>query len=91
MTVECRGSWRSTALTWTWLQPSSKPPSNTASADRLPIEAARCLEGLAAVAEQRGVREQAMEYIDRAGELYSRHDAKLYLDRVLAKKEILRA
>jgi len=26
-----------------------------------------------------------------AGELFSRHGAKLYLDQVLAKKEILRA
>ena len=43
------------------------------------------------VAERRGEREQAMEYLDRAGELFSRQGAKLYLDQVLMKKEILRA
>ena len=30
-------------------------------------------------------------YVDRARELFSRHGAKLYLDQVLAKKEMLRA
>jgi ATP/maltotriose-dependent transcriptional regulator MalT len=54
-----------------------------------PVELGRCLHGLAEVAERRGEREQAMEYLDRAGELFSRHGAKLYLDQVLAKKEIL--
>jgi tetratricopeptide (TPR) repeat protein len=56
-----------------------------------PVEAGRNLEGLAEVAERRGGREQAMEYLDRAGELFSRHGTKLYLDQVLAKKEILKA
>jgi tetratricopeptide (TPR) repeat protein len=56
-----------------------------------PVELARCLQGLAEVAERRGQREQAMEHLDRAGELFSRHGAKLYLDQVLAKKEILKA
>jgi hypothetical protein len=46
------------------------------------------VQGLAEVAELHGEREQAMEYLDRAGELFSRHGAKLYLDQVLAKKEI---
>jgi hypothetical protein len=32
-----------------------------------------------------------MEYLDAAGELYSRQGAKLYLDQVIAKKQILRA
>ncbi len=32
-----------------------------------------------------------MEYLDRAGELFGRYGAKLYLDQVLAKKQILRA
>ena len=59
--------------------------------ERCPIEAGRCLQGLAEVTERRGEREQAMEYLDRAGELFSRHGAKLYLDQVLAKKEILKA
>ena len=50
-----------------------------------------CLQGLAEVAERRGERGQAMEYLDRAGELFSRHGAKLYLDQVLAKKQIFKA
>ena len=32
-----------------------------------------------------------MGHLDRAGELCSRHGAKLYLEQVLAKKEILKA
>ena len=32
-----------------------------------------------------------MEHLDRAGELFSGHGAKLYLRQVLAKKEILKA
>jgi tetratricopeptide (TPR) repeat protein len=51
----------------------------------------QCLQGLAEVAERRGERQQAMQYLDRAGELFSRHGAKFYLDQVLAKKEILKA
>ena len=62
-----------------------------AERERCPVEAGRCLQGLAEVAERRGDHEQAMEHLDRAGELFSRHGAKLYLDQVLAKKEILKA
>ena len=51
----------------------------------------RCLQGLAGVAERRGEQQQAMEYLNRAGELFSRYGAKLYLDHVLAKKGILKA
>ena len=47
--------------------------------------------GLAAVADRAGWREQALEFLDRAGQLFSRHGAKLYLDQVLAEKETLRA
>ncbi len=32
-----------------------------------------------------------MKYLDRAGELFSRHAAKLYLDQVLAKEQISKA
>ncbi len=32
-----------------------------------------------------------MEYVDRAGGLFSHFGAKLYLDQVLAKKQILKA
>ena len=59
--------------------------------ERCPVEVGRNLQGLAEVAERRGERERAMEHLDRAGELFSRHGAKLYLDQVLAKKEILKA
>ena len=62
-----------------------------AERERCPVEAGRCLQALAEVAEGRGELEQAMEYVDRAGQLFSRHGAKLYLDQVLAKKEILKA
>ncbi len=41
--------------------------------------------------KRRGEQLQAMEYSDRAGELFSRFGAKLYLDQVLAKKQILKA
>ena len=59
--------------------------------ERCPVEQGRNLQGLAEVAEGRGEQQQAMEYLDRAGELFNRHGAKLYLDQVLAKKEILKA
>ncbi len=49
------------------------------------------LQGLADVAERRAEQQQAMEHRDTAGELFSRHGAKRYLDQVLAKKQILRA
>ena len=32
-----------------------------------------------------------VQHLDAAGELFSRHGAKLYLDQVLAKKEFLKA
>jgi tetratricopeptide (TPR) repeat protein len=56
-----------------------------------PIEAGRCLQGLAEVAERRGDHALAMEQLDRAGALFSQYGAKLYLDQVLAKKQILKA
>ena len=62
-----------------------------AQRERLPIEAGRCYLALAEVAEQRGDLERAREHLDAAGELFSNLGAKLYLDRVIAKKEILNA
>ncbi|MEZ4503460.1 MAG: protein kinase [Dehalococcoidia bacterium] len=59
--------------------------------ERCPVEAGRCHQGLAEVAERRGDHALAMQHLDAAGELFSRHGAKLYLDQVLAKKEILKA
>ncbi len=62
-----------------------------AERERCPVEQGRNLQGLAEVAELRGEQQQAMEYLDRAGELFSRYGAKLYLDQVLAKKQMLKA
>ncbi len=59
--------------------------------ERCPIEAGRCHQGLAEVAERRGDHALAMQHLDAAGELFARYGAKLYLDQVLAKKEILKA
>jgi hypothetical protein len=55
------------------------------------IEAGRCHQGLAEVAERLGDHALAMQHLDAAGELFGRHGAKLYLDQVLAKKEFLKA
>jgi class 3 adenylate cyclase len=54
--------------------------------ERLPIEAGRCLQSLAEVAERRGDRAEALSLLDRAAALFREHGAKLYLDRVIAKK-----
>ena len=59
--------------------------------EQCPIEAGRCLQGLAEIAQQRGDEAAAMAYLDRAGALFSQYGAKLYLDRILAKKQILKA
>jgi tetratricopeptide (TPR) repeat protein len=58
---------------------------------RFGIDAGRCLQGLAEVAERRGNHPEAMAFLDRAATLFSKLGAKLYLDQVLAKKEILKA
>ena len=55
------------------------------------VDTGRNLQGLAEVAERRGNHALAMQHLDAAGELFARQGAKLYLDQVLAKKEILRA
>ena len=57
-----------------------------AERERCPVEQGRNLQGLAAVAERRGEHEQELEHLQRAGELFSRHGAKLYLDQVIARK-----
>jgi hypothetical protein len=59
--------------------------------EKCPIEAGRCHQGLAEVAARRGDQALAMQYLDAAGELFAKYGAKLYLDQVLAKKEILKA
>lgn len=62
-----------------------------ASKWELPLEAGRCLMGLAQVSESRGYREEAAGYLEQAGTLFSRHRAKLHLDQALAKKQVLKA
>jgi class 3 adenylate cyclase len=54
--------------------------------ERLPIEAGRCLQGLAEVSERRGERAEALQLLDRAAALFQQHGARLYLDRVIARK-----
>jgi class 3 adenylate cyclase len=54
--------------------------------ERLPIEAGRCLQGLAEVSECRGERAEALQLLDRAAALFQQHGARLYLDRVIARK-----
>ena len=56
------------------------------------IDAGRNYQGLAEVAERRGELGKAAEHLDAAAEYFARHGAaKLYLDQVLSKKEILKA
>jgi len=59
--------------------------------ERCVIEQGRCLQGLAEVAERRGRHAEAMQLLDRAGAIFQQYGIQLYLKRVLAKKEILRA
>jgi class 3 adenylate cyclase len=54
--------------------------------ERCPVEAGRCLAGLAEVAERRGDRAEALSLLDRAAAPFREHGAKLYLDRVIAAK-----
>ena len=58
---------------------------------RFPVEIGRCHQGLAELTERRGDFEAAREHLDAAGELFAKYGAKLYLDQVIAKKEILKA
>ena len=59
--------------------------------ERCPVEAGRCHQGLAEVAERRGDLDAVREHLDAAGELFAQWGAKRYLDQVLAKKEFLKA
>jgi hypothetical protein len=62
-----------------------------AAADTLPLEEARCHLGLARLLESRGEIGASLTHLDAAGELFARHEAKLYLEQVIAKKQLLRA
>lgn len=55
------------------------------------IRIARNRYELAAVAERRGDHALATEQLDDAGALFAKRGAKLYLDQVIAKKQVLRA
>ncbi len=54
--------------------------------ERCPVEAGRCLQGLAEVAERRGQTRDALQHLDRATALFQQHGAKLYLGQALAMK-----
>jgi class 3 adenylate cyclase len=54
--------------------------------ERCPIEAGRCVQGLAEIAERRGNTAEAMRLLDQAGERFRQHGAKLYLDQVISRK-----
>jgi class 3 adenylate cyclase len=54
--------------------------------ERCPIEAGRCLRGLAEIAQRRGNVGEAMQLLDQAGELFRQHGARLYLDQVITTK-----
>jgi len=54
--------------------------------ERCPIEAGRCLQGLAEIAERRGDIPEAMQLLDQAGELFRQHGATFYLDQVIRRK-----
>ncbi len=43
------------------------------------------------MAERRGDHALAMGHLDAAGEIFAQRGAKLYLDQVIAKKQILKA
>lgn len=58
---------------------------------RFGLVEARCHQGLAEVAEREGDHALATQHLDVAGELFAQYGAKLYVDQVIAKKEILKA
>jgi tetratricopeptide (TPR) repeat protein len=53
-------------------------------ANQLPVEAGRCLLGLAGVAKARGDRNEAARHLDRALALFRAHGAVLYADQAIA-------
>jgi predicted ATPase len=59
--------------------------------ERYVVDEGRCWLGLSAVAERRNNHGDALACLERAGELFARHGIKLFLDQVIAKKDILKA
>jgi hypothetical protein len=62
-----------------------------AEGERCPVEAGRCLQGLAAVAVRRDDTSDALELLDRAAAYFRTHGAKLDLDQIIVKKVALQA
>jgi eukaryotic-like serine/threonine-protein kinase len=60
-----------------------------AERERCFLEAARCLQGLAEVAADRGDVTVALQFLDRAAAHLRPHGAKFYLDQVIARKVAL--
>ena len=58
-----------------------------AEEQRCPVEAGRCLQGLAEVAERRGRRDEAIEALDQAVDLFQRHGTTLFLKQAIARKD----
>ena len=59
--------------------------------ERCPVEEGRCHQLLADLLERRGEAREAAIHLDAAGDLFSEHGARLYLDQVLEKKDLLKA
>ena len=59
--------------------------------ERCPVEEGRCHQLLADLLERRGEEREAAMHLDAAGDLFSEHGARLYLDQVLEKKDLLKA
>jgi len=59
--------------------------------ERWPVDSGRCHHDHTEAAERRGIVEVARQHLDTAGFVFSRHGAKLNLDQVLAKKQIVRS
>ena len=59
--------------------------------ESLPYAEGLCHEGLAELAEREGRHDSAMAELDLAGDLYARFGATRLLDRVIVRKEILKA
>jgi len=71
-------AWYRTGLEW-------------AERERCPVEAGRCLHGLADVAARRRRKGEALRLLDEASVLFAAHGAKLYLDRAIAARDALMA
>jgi hypothetical protein len=62
-----------------------------AEQEHVPVEQGRCLQGLAQIAELRGDHTAALQFLDQAATIFQQHGLGLYLQQVLAKKDLLKA